>query len=66
MSDTDSNGTEHRCKRCQELTEPVTLGGGGRIGWFCYECDLFHPGEAVKTWPLLTGTDHSGGEQDVE
>jgi len=48
----DEQSNDHHCKTCQEVTEPVSLEGGGRIGWFCWECNMFHPGVGVKVSPL--------------
>lgn len=56
------DSSDHECKRCYADTEPAALSGGGRIGWFCYICHIFYPGEGVNTWPMLTDTDRPGGE----
>ena len=58
MSKQSSSSIEHRCEQCQAPTESITLCDGGRIGWFCHKCDLFHPVEGVEAWTSTTETNH--------
>jgi len=49
MVETAGPGNDDRCSRCGQLTERVSISGGGRIGWFCIVCGLFRPDEGVET-----------------
>lgn len=48
------------CPKCFSEVEALSVGAGGRVGWFCYECEAIYPdGDYITMRKRPLGMDYS-------
>ena len=39
---------DENCPKCDDDMEPISERGGGRVGWFCWNCRAIQPDDGVE------------------